>query len=201
MRVPLEIAYRNVEKSDYLEELIREKAAKLEKINEDIISCRVAVEKPQEHQRSGNPFRVRVDVRLPPGKEVVAERGIGQGDLHDPLPRVIRAAFDAAAKQLRELTKRRLDRARPAENQRENLALVARIFREEGYGFLRDLDGREIYFHRNSVLHGDYERLEVGTGVRFVEEAGREGPQASTVQIVDKPGVRSAGSAQTGLPG
>jgi cold shock CspA family protein len=197
MRVPLEISYRNVEKSEFLEELIREKAAKLERICEDIISCRVVVEKPQEHQRSGNPYRVRIDVRLPPGKEVIAERGLGQGSLHDPLPKVIRSAFETAAKQLREIVKRRLDRGRPAE-ELEDMALVSKIFRKDGYGFIRDLAGREIYFHKNSVLHGDYDRLEVGTGVRFVETKGEEGPQASTVQIVNKPGVRTARSEDRG---
>jgi len=39
-------------------------------------------------------------------------------------------------------------------------------------------------------LNDDFDRLEIGTGVRFVEEPGEEGPQASTVQIVDKPGSR-----------
>ena len=45
------------------------------------------------------------------------------------------------------------------------------------------------------MLQGDFPRLEIGTGVRFVEERGEEGPQASTVQIVDKPGAR-AGSVK-----
>jgi cold shock CspA family protein len=60
----------------------------------------------------------------------------------------------------------------------------------EGYGFLMTPDGRELYFHRHSVLHDDFERLAVGTEVRFEEEEGEKGPQASTVQVVNKPGVR-----------
>ena len=48
---------------------------------------------------------------------------------------------------------------------------------------------------RNSLivqaLNDDFDRLEPGTGVRYVEEAGAKGPQASTVQIVDKPGVKT----------
>jgi hypothetical protein len=36
----------------------------------------------------------------------------------------------------------------------------------------------------------DFHRLEIGTEVIFVESAGEKGPQASTVQIVSKPGVR-----------
>jgi hypothetical protein len=41
------------------------------------------------------------------------------------------------------------------------------------------------------VLHDDYERLAVGTEVRFEEEERENGPQASTVQVVNKPGIRT----------
>jgi len=58
------------------------------------------------------------------------------------------------------------------------------LFPKQDYGFLETPDGREIYFHRNSVLHPGFDRLEIGTEVRFVEELGQEGPQASTVAIV-----------------
>ena len=60
---------------------------------------------------------------------------------------------------------------------------VNKLMPDESYGFLKTLDGREIYFHRNSVLHEGFDRLKVGTEVNFVEEEGKEGPQASTVKI------------------
>ena len=69
-------------------------------------------------------------------------------------------------------------------------SLAIRLFPEDGYGFLRALDGQERYFHRNSVLHGDFGRLAVGTEVRFEPAEGEAGPQASSVQIVNKPGAR-----------
>ncbi len=61
----------------------------------------------------------------------------------------------------------------------------------DGYGFIRSFDNLEVYFHRNSVLHGDFERLTVGTEVRFEPEEGDKGLQASSVQIVAKPGALS----------
>lgn len=66
--------------------------------------------------------------------------------------------------------------------------MVVRLFRDQGYGFIETAEGQELYFHRNSVLHDEFEQLRVGTGVRFAEEMGEEGPQASTVQITDRPG-------------
>jgi hypothetical protein len=49
----------------------------------------------------------------------------------------------------------------------------------------------------NSILHNDCNRLEIGTGMNFSLEQGEEGPQASTVKIIDKPGVRAGKSSET----
>ena len=59
-----------------------------------------------------------------------------------------------------------------------------RLFPYEGYGFLQTADGREIYFHRNSVLRDGFARLAVGAPVRYAEEEGTRGPQASTVALL-----------------
>jgi len=75
------------------------------------------------------------------------------------------------------------------------MALVVRVFRDKGYGFIKTVEGEEYYFHKNSVLHDDFERLKIGTEVRFAEELGREGPQASSVQIVNKRGVSESDDA------
>jgi cold shock CspA family protein len=52
-------------------------------------------------------------------------------------------------------------------------------------GFSPREDAREVYFHKNSVL-GGFGRLKVGVRVRFTEEMGNEGPQASTVALAGK---------------
>jgi cold shock CspA family protein len=76
-------------------------------------------------------------------------------------------------------------------------AIVTKLFPEQGYGFIKTIDdGREIYFHQNSLINDDFERLEIGTGVQFSETLGEMGPQATTVHIVNKPGVSAAKSDQ-----
>ncbi len=184
----LEMTFRGIEKTESIESLIRKKAAKLEQVCSDLTSCRVAVESPQQHQWAGGPFRVRIDMGVP-GKELVVTRESSKGDLHDPLPKILRDAFDAARRKLREYSKQRQGEVKTHPEQ-ETVAYVYKLFPEEGYGFIKTPDGTEIYFHRNSVLNNEYDRLEIGTGVRFVAEAGDKGMQASTVQIVDKPGAR-----------
>jgi cold shock CspA family protein len=186
MQVPLNVTFRNVRKDGAIENLIRKQSTKLERICDYIVSCRLAVEKPQEHQKSGNSFRVRIDVTVPPEHELVVTREAGEGDLHEQLPTVIRDAFGAMRRRLRKLVeKQRGDiKSHPAQ---EVGGLVIRLFRDEGYGFIKSPNGQEIYFHKNSLPADDFDRLEIGTGVQWHEEQGDKGPQASTVRIIDKP--------------
>jgi len=190
MQVPPEISYRNIEKIEAIEDLVAEKIGKLEEVCDYMISCRVTVEQLHHRQQTANPYQVRIDVRVPPGHELVARRTSTEGKQEEPLAAVVRRAFEAMRRQLKELVERQRGEVKE-HPQQQVMALVERVFPQEGYGFLRTLDGREVYFHRNSVLHEDFERLEIGTGVRLVEEVGEKGLQASTVEIVDKPGARA----------
>lgn len=66
---------------------------------------------------------------------------------------------------------------------------IERVFPENDYGFIRSaIDGQEIYFHRNSVLHAKFDDLQPGMEVRFAlhEGEGEQGAQASTVTVVGK---------------
>jgi cold shock CspA family protein/ribosome-associated translation inhibitor RaiA len=192
MEVPPEITYRGIEKTDEIEALIREKAAKLDRIHPGIISCRVAVEREQEHQRSGSPYRVRVAMRIPPGKELVGRIEPGDGEISDRLQTLVAEAFEAVRRQLIKVKDLQQGKVK-APPEQEQIGHVVRLFSGEGYGFIRSTEGREIYFHRNAVLNDDFERLDIGTGVRFFPSGGGgQGPQASTVQIVDKPGGGAA---------
>jgi cold shock CspA family protein len=61
---------------------------------------------------------------------------------------------------------------------------VAELYAD--YGKIETPDGRHVYFHRNSLVGDDFAALEIGSEVRFVEEPGELGPQASTVHLVGK---------------
>lgn len=189
MKIPLEIYYHDIEKSDSIDALIREKTAKLEQVCDYITGCRVAIEKPHQFVRSGNAFRVRLDITVPPGHEIAVAKEPGKNKMHDPLAAVIRDAFEAARKQLKKLVDKQREEVKTSSKQ-EATAYVSEVFAEEGYGFIRATDGREIYFHKNSVTNNDFERIQPGTSVWFYEQTGEKGPQASTVQIVDNSGSR-----------
>lgn len=186
MQVPLEIAYKDVPKTQALEEVIDHQLTRLEKACGGVISCRVTLEQPDKHPDRGSGYSVCVIVRLPPSHEVVVKRDSTQGDMHDALPLIVKEAFEAATRQCREI-RRRQQRDFKRHTAQEPMGYVARLFVDDGYGFLRTHDGREVYFHRNSVLHDGFDDLDIGTGVRYEEKMGDEGPQASSVAIIDQP--------------
>ena len=194
MQVPLEIACRDFELTDSIRTLIFDLSAKLDKVCDHITSCRVTIEMPQKHQKSGNSFRVRIEAHIPPRHDLVVKRDTGQGEMHDQLPFILHEAFDALERQVKKIDEIQHGHVKSHPNH-EVTGFVSKIFPAEEYGFIEALDGRDIYFHANSVLNKDFERLTTGTGVHYIEESGDDGPQASTVRLVDKPGVRVQQSA------
>lgn len=183
MQLPLQVSFRHMDHSDAIEALIHEKAAKLDTFANHIMSCRVVVEPAGKHHLHGNLYEVHLDITLP-GGEIAVTREPSQHTEYRDISVAIRDAFDAARRQLEDYVRRQRGAVKAHETSPH--ARVSRLFPDEGYGFLATPDGREIYFHRNSVLNGTFDRLEVGTEVTFVEEAGSKGPQASTVRPVGR---------------
>jgi ribosomal subunit interface protein len=181
MQVPLEISTKYITLTPDLEAELRRRAQRLERHSDRITSCRIAVEMPTgNHHQEGGPYRVRVDITVP-GSELVASKE------QEELYAAVRDAFEAAERQVENWSQRRRGDVKTPVLPPEGL--VVRIFNgdEEGYGFIQAPDGREIYFHRNAVLDPPgFDKLEVGSRVRFAEEQGFEGPQASTVTLVGK---------------
>ena len=65
----------------------------------------------------------------------------------------------------------------------ETLGQVADIDPDGDFGFILTNTGGMLYFHRNSVLSGEFEKLERGDQVYYVEKAGDTGPTASKVRV------------------
>jgi ribosomal subunit interface protein len=181
MQVPIEIAYHQVTKSEAIDQLIREKADHLEQFCDHIISCAVAVERPNLHQRSGNPYRVRVDLHVPPRHEIAAIAGQQHNAMHDDLETVVIDAFEKAGRQLKKLNERQSGETKTHSS--EPVAVITKLNLEEGYGFVTDLEGRDIYFDRQSLSGHEFERLALGMPAVFTEEPGPNGPVATTLQV------------------
>lgn len=188
MRIPFEIAFKNVEPTAAMERMIRRRVDRLMRYHRGIIACRIAVEVPH---RSGNAqavgHRVRIEVSVPGDELVVSrDRNIPEEE-YDPYA-AIRNAFSAMESQLKTYSGRQRRQRHPRSGPPH--AVVRRLFHDEGYGFLETADGRQIYFHQNSVVNDNFDELQLGEEVRFEATEGREGPQATTVAQIGRHGHR-----------
>ncbi len=199
MQVPLQIVFRDMSPSAALSAKIQDRVEWLERFSGQLISCRVAVEIPHRHHRRGNLFRVRLDLRVP-GRELVVSRSPDLHGAHRDLHVLIHDAFDEARRVLEQYArKRRRDvKTLVTSDQAHGLIteLVSYSHEGEGYGFLRDEQGRELYFHARSVLGQQFSDLKVGDEVRFSEELGEKGPQARSVDRVGRQGRRFSFSSK-----
>lgn len=183
MKLPLQINFRNMEGSEAMKTTIEERAGKLDQFCDQIMSCRVMVEAQHRHHQAGNLYHVRIDLTVP-GKELVVSREPHEHHSHTDAYVAIRDAFTAARRQLENYARQR--RREVKTHAATPYGRVSQLFVKEGYGRIETPDNRDIYFNRNSLVNGDFEKLTVGAEVTFAEEQGERGPQASTVKLVGK---------------
>jgi len=173
MQVPLQITFRQMPHSEALESAIREKVAKLEEFYPKLTSCRVVVDEQARHKHQGRHFSISVDLRVP-GHELAFTR-----EHHEDPFVAVRDVFDDARRRLEDEI--RVQRGVVKAHADELSGKVVRLVRGEGYGFIEDSQGRELYFSAANVAHPSFEALEIGAPVRFIEEHAAEGLQAKRV--------------------
>ncbi|MBI2293554.1 MAG: HPF/RaiA family ribosome-associated protein [Betaproteobacteria bacterium] len=183
MQLPLQITFHNLDRSEAVEARIRERAEKLEQYYGRIMGCRVAVEAQHKHHRHGNHYHVRIDVTVPNG-ELVASRQPDEHHAHTDVYVAVRDAFDAICRQLEDYGRR--ERRQFKSHEVPPHGRIVEFSPDEDRGRIETPDGRLVYFHRNSVVDADFDKLQIGDEVRFAEEMGELGPQASTVHLIGK---------------
>ncbi len=183
MQLPLQITFRDIPHSDFIEADVRQKAAKLDQFYDKIMSCHVTVESPHNHHHQGNLYHVSIDLTVP-GNELVINRLPRDHQAYENAYVAIRDAFDAAKRKLQNFSRKQHKKVKHHESPPHGVVLE--LVPENDFGRIQSADGREIYFHRNSLINGVFDSLQVGAEVRFSEESGEQGPQASSVHIIGK---------------
>jgi ribosome-associated translation inhibitor RaiA/cold shock CspA family protein len=174
MQTELRVNVQGTTLSEPLKNRIAEKFSQLDRFYGRITGCKVSVTESRSGRRHGRLFSVRVAAALPRGTLVVnRQSGV-------TLYVAIREAFDAMRRRIQDHA--RVLRGQIKAHKERPLARVIDLDRAQGFGFLRTVGGRELYFHRNSVLGGTFDRLRPGSAVHFTEGDGDAGPQASTVR-------------------
>lgn len=185
MDVPLDLSFRNMDPSDAVAANIRERVENLERYFGRINSCRVVVVAPHRRHRKGKLYNLRIEVGVP-GHNLIVDRNPSEHHAHEDVYVAIRDAFDAARRQLEDHARKVSGRVKTHEAPIHGKIIAMNGL--QGYGIIALPDGQEIYFHRNSVVHDGFDRLDTGDEVRLVVAEGEsaKGPQASTVVPVGK---------------
>lgn len=172
MKTPVQITYRDIKHSSSVNEHIQEKAEKLSKFSDNIISCQVVIEMVSKHQHSGDLYNTRVNITVP-GHEFISTHN------HDENMYItIRDAFSDVMRQLEEHM--RMLRGHVKHHAELIEGKVARLF-EDGFGFIETANGNEYYFNEDSVVHPQFKRLKLGETVHFIEHLGDQGMRAHRV--------------------
>ncbi|MBM3253518.1 MAG: cold shock domain-containing protein [Candidatus Omnitrophica bacterium] len=63
---------------------------------------------------------------------------------------------------------------------------VKRLIRDRGFGFISDSDGREVFFHKSSLVGTNFESLGLEDELEFDVEKSDKGPYAVNVKVIKK---------------
>jgi cold shock CspA family protein len=135
---------------------------------------------PHRHHRKGVRYNVRIDLTVP-GREIVVNRDQQLDHAHEDVFVAIRDAFRAVRRRLEDHARRQ--RGDVKAHASPSVGRICRLFPDGGYGFISTPNGGEVYFHRNSLLDASFERLTVGTPVRFSPELAGAGLNAASVRV------------------
>ncbi|HLT76185.1 MAG TPA: HPF/RaiA family ribosome-associated protein [Ferrovibrio sp.] len=187
MEKPLQIAFKDLDSSPYLEGLIRERVSRLERFHNRIIGCRVVVDIPHRSPRSAKqPIGISVEVEVPGRNTIVAKDEENRHDTKNDQTVVINRVFDAVQRQLEDAVEIQRGDVKLHDGEMET-GLVVRLFPEQNYGFIEVKGAPDLYFTRNAVTGGDFDDLSIGTIVQVTRATaeGPMGPQASSVRLLN----------------
>ena len=191
LQVPLEIAFHNIESSEWAEQEIRARVADLERIYGRLISCRVRIDQRAKDLSGTIPPVVHIELGIPGRNDLVVSHEpehLLRKYRHPDLHKAINEAFRIAERQLLDLKEQRDGRTKASDHDAENQSLgqIAEITHEQDFGFLLTKEGGLLYFHRNALLSGDFDQLERGQDVSYNEDMGDTGPIATKVRVKSK---------------
>jgi cold shock CspA family protein/ribosome-associated translation inhibitor RaiA len=173
----IQIDSRNVTMTPRWKTEIEDRMADLQAGHDDLTHGRVTLTKNAHHKKASNVAEALVVVSLPGRQTLTARKE------EKTFEEAIRAAFSAIAIELKKFR----DKRASTEVRIPSIPLrgvIHKVFAQEGFGFLLQDGGGEVYFHRNAVHGMRFDELEDGVEVMFNVEDGEKGPQATTVNPV-----------------
>ena len=97
----VEVHFHGIEKSDAIEQRVREKVARLQKHFERMTSCRVGIEAPQRSTpQKAKVYQIKIEIGVPRRKPIVVTHDRIGSRAHEELGLAIRDAFEVAMRKV-----------------------------------------------------------------------------------------------------
>lgn len=188
METPVQIDFQGMDADPAVRSAVARHVAQLEERFGRITAGRVVVRSPGARHRTGGLYEIHVRLALPEGREVNVDHVRQNDERYSDIDFALNDAFKRARRQLQDQVRKLQGDVKQHDG--PPIGTVCELDPLGEFGFIETSDGHEIYFHRNSVLNDGYAKLAVGSRVTFAEEVGDKGPQASTVRLLEKHGLK-----------
>jgi ribosome-associated translation inhibitor RaiA len=97
----VEVHFHGIEKSEAMEQRVREKVAKLQKHFERMTTCRVGIEVPQRSTpQKPKVYQIKIEIGMPRRKAIVVSHERVGSHANEELGLAIRDAFEVATRKV-----------------------------------------------------------------------------------------------------
>jgi ribosome-associated translation inhibitor RaiA len=112
MNAPVEVHFHGIQKSDAVEQRVRDKVAKLEKLSGRMTSCRVVLEATQRSALKPKVYCIKIEIGVPRQRSIVIRHERVGSHASEELTLALREAFEVASRKLDGLASKRGQRSR-----------------------------------------------------------------------------------------
>lgn len=99
MAIPYELSFRNLDRSEFIDNHVKVRCDRLELLSDKITYCHVVASAPHQHKTKGNHYEVHIEIRVP-GAELTVTQSKGLSENHEDFYIALRDAFDALERRL-----------------------------------------------------------------------------------------------------
>jgi len=100
MTTLVEVHFHGIEKSDAVEQRVRDKVAKLQSHFERMTSCRVGIEATQRTPQKPKVYQIKIEIGMPRRKAIVVTHDRIGSHANEELGLAIRDAFEVARRKV-----------------------------------------------------------------------------------------------------
>jgi ribosome-associated translation inhibitor RaiA len=112
MNAPVEVHFHGIQKSDAVEQRVRDKVAKLEKLSGRMTSCRVVLEATQRSALKPKVYCIKIEIGVPRQRPIVIRHERVGSHASEELTLALREAFEVASRKLDGVASKRGQRSR-----------------------------------------------------------------------------------------